>query len=259
MTGWVKLYRQIIESELYFSEKFSRCQAWIDLILLANHKPTTIFLRGAEVKLNRGDLGYSIVTLSVRWKWNERTVDRFLKWLESRQMIQCKKSNVTTVISILNYERYQGNKEQTTEQKSEQIQSRMQTDKNDNNEKNEENEKKKEKDREPPLAFPDTIKSCSQTGEGTNTAEKIITRWNTFVDQLPSMYGNKIPRVVRMTSNRKRMISACIKDKHFDFEKILDKIKQSSFLQGENDLNWTVDFEWILRPDNYDKILSGRY
>lgn len=132
MQGWIKLYRVIQENEFYFSERFTKTQAWIDLLLLANHKPATIFLRGVEVHLGKGDLAYSQLTLAKRWKWNERTVNKFLTMLENRQMIQSRKSNITTVISIINYTLYQSSTEQNTEQST----NRIQTDKNDNNEEN---------------------------------------------------------------------------------------------------------------------------
>src|SRR5689334_5778402 len=101
--GWIKLHRSIFESEIYFCERFTKSAAWIDMILLANHSPKTLFLRGVEVVVNRGEMAFSIRTLSERWKWNERSVTRFLNWLEKIEMIQCKKTNVTTFISIVNY------------------------------------------------------------------------------------------------------------------------------------------------------------
>lgn len=133
--GWIKLHRQIVDNDLWFSERFSKAQAWMDLLLLANHKTKTAFLRGVEVSVDKGQLAYSIVSLSKRWQWNERTVDKYLKWLENKQMIQTKKTNVTTLITIVNYCKYQDNTEQSTEQYTERVQSRVQTNKNDKNEK----------------------------------------------------------------------------------------------------------------------------
>ena len=129
MEGWISLHRQIMKNEFYFSERFTKTQAWIDLLLLANNKPATFFIRGNEVKLKRGELGYSIKTLSERWKWNERTVDKFLQMLSKREMIQCRKTNITTIISIMNYACYQNNTKQTTAQSK----NRIHTNNKDNN------------------------------------------------------------------------------------------------------------------------------
>lgn len=106
-TGWIKLHRQIMDSESYFSEKFCRNMAWIDLLLLANHKPNIIRKRGIKVKLQRGDVGHSQETLAHRWKWSRATVKRFLNDLESEGQIRQQKSNVTTCITIMNYNEFQ--------------------------------------------------------------------------------------------------------------------------------------------------------
>ena len=116
MQGWIKLHRQIIENEFYFSERFTKSQAWIDLLLLANHKNHTLFIRGNEINLKRGQLCYSQRTLAQLWGWNERTVKKFLNLLKKREMIHYKSTKVTTVITILNWDLYQSSTEQNTEQ-----------------------------------------------------------------------------------------------------------------------------------------------
>jgi len=129
MDGWIALHRKIIESDLYFVERFTKMQAWIDLLLLANHKPATVFPKGSEIQLLRGELAYAQKTLSRRWQWNERTVKSFLEMLKKRGMIQYTNSRVTTTISILNYDRYQDTTARTTARK----QHRVHTDNNVNN------------------------------------------------------------------------------------------------------------------------------
>jgi DNA-binding transcriptional regulator YhcF (GntR family) len=146
--GWIKLQRQILENPLWTSERFSRGQAWIDLILRANHKPNLIRIRGNEVRTERGELCWSIKSLANIWQWNERTVNKYLSLLKKEGMIQYRKSNVTTVISILKYDYYQGSTEQNTEQSTEQstqaLQNRVHTNKNVKNVKKDKNDKNKE-------------------------------------------------------------------------------------------------------------------
>src|SRR5574340_440991 len=93
--GWIKLYRQIEENEMYFSERFTKMQAWIDLLLLATHRPKTIFLRGIEINLKAGELACSMQSLAERWQRHERTVKKYLNLMESKQMIQLKTSKLT--------------------------------------------------------------------------------------------------------------------------------------------------------------------
>ena len=109
--GWIKLYRSSFENKLYFEEPFTRYQAWIDLLLLANHKDGYFMKRGTLVKVPRGTVGYSMKELAKRWKWSINKVSRYIEILESETVNQVKsqKNNVTTLISIVNYDRYQLN------------------------------------------------------------------------------------------------------------------------------------------------------
>jgi hypothetical protein len=45
-------------------------------------------------------------------------------------------------------------------------------------------------------------------------------------------------------------------------DKIISVIRtagESDFLNGKNDKAWKADFEWIMRPQNFLKILEGKY
>ena len=108
--GYVKLWRRLKDADFWASEKFSRPQAWVDLVMLANFKDTFFRVRGQRVDVKRGQLAYSEVTLSERWKWSRGKIRRFLKELESEteQKIEQQKNNITTLITIINYELYQG-------------------------------------------------------------------------------------------------------------------------------------------------------
>ncbi len=127
--GYIKLHRQITENELYFSQRFTRMQAWVDLLLLANHKPSTVFIRGIEIRLKPGQMCYSQETLAKRWGWNRKTVSTFLSMLSQREMFDTKTSNITSVISIRNWNLYQESGQQSGHQKD----TKTDTDKNDKN------------------------------------------------------------------------------------------------------------------------------
>ena len=107
MGGWVKIHRSLINNCYWLEEPFTRGQAWIDLILLANHKQGHIRKRGILVEIGRGQVGHGQQTLADRWNWSRGKVIRFLKELEIKQQVIQQKTNVTTVISLINYEKYQ--------------------------------------------------------------------------------------------------------------------------------------------------------
>lgn len=108
--GWIKLHRQIADNPLWKCESFSRGQAWVDLILLANHKNSFFYKRGIKIDVKRGQLGISEKGLSDRWKWSRNKVKKFLKDLEKEHQIKIEKSNVTQVVTVLNYDEFQQEK-----------------------------------------------------------------------------------------------------------------------------------------------------
>jgi len=105
--GWAKIDRRITGHWLWKSEPFSKAQAWIDLILSANHTPTKINIKGTIIPLSIGDQARSEITLSKTWLWSRGKVRRFLKLLEKDGMIIQQAGHLTSVISICNYTTYQ--------------------------------------------------------------------------------------------------------------------------------------------------------
>ena len=79
--GWVRLHRCIEDNPLYFSESFTKAQAWIDLFLNTNHKDGGLWIRGNYIEIKRGQIGWSELTMAKRWKWSRNKVRNFLKWL----------------------------------------------------------------------------------------------------------------------------------------------------------------------------------
>lgn len=107
MEGYIKIFRQITENKHYLSEPFTRVQAWIDLLLLANHKHTVLRIKGMPIEIERGQLARSIKGLAERWQWSQGKVDRYINELQTERQIVSKNLGVTTLISILNYDFYQ--------------------------------------------------------------------------------------------------------------------------------------------------------
>lgn len=138
--GWIRLHRQFMDQPAYFSEPFCRNMAWVDLLLLANHKPGIIFKRGNKIELKPGEVGYAQDSLAERWKWSRGKVIRFLNDLQNDGQIVQQKSKVVTKIIIANYKRYQSQipQDDTTESTTDgrQTDDRRYRNKNDKNDKN---------------------------------------------------------------------------------------------------------------------------
>ena len=107
MSGWIKLHRKILDNKVWTSEPFSRGQAWVDLLLLANHDYGFFYLRDHKIEVQRGQVGWSQLRLSERWGWSRTKVRKFLKDLEKEQQVIQQQSHSTSVITIINYEQYQ--------------------------------------------------------------------------------------------------------------------------------------------------------
>jgi hypothetical protein len=140
MEGWIKLHRSLLESDFWKCEPFSRGQAWVDLLMLANFKDSFFYKRGVKVDVKRGQVGRSEVELSDRWKWSRTKVRKFLKDLEKEQQIKVVKTSVTQIVTVLKYEEFQSEEQQkdskrtTKEQQKDSRKTHIKNEKNDNNE-----------------------------------------------------------------------------------------------------------------------------
>lgn len=79
----------------------------------------------------------------------------------------------------------------------------------------------------------------------------ILTYWNE---------KSKLKPITAITDKRKSHLNARIKEYGNDsIFKVIDNISNSPFLQGQNSRNWMADFDWVIRPNNYVKVLEGNY
>lgn len=69
------------------------------------------------------------------------------------------------------------------------------------------------------------------------------------------------PKIKTIDGNRKKAVSARWRTyKSLDkFEEMFTLAESSSFLKGENDRNWSADFDWMMKATNFSKILEGKY
>ena len=90
----------------------------------------------------------------------------------------------------------------------------------------------------------------------TKQIESIIEQWNTL-----EKYGIKGIRIVGPNTERGKMLRARLKQYGLDsFDEIVEQIKHSDFLQGKHDGRaWQIDFDWLVHPSNYPKVLEGKY
>lgn len=80
--------------------------------------------------------------------------------------------------------------------------------------------------------------------------EPIAQKWNSL----------NLSKINSIKNKRLKMLRARIRDYGMDnVLKAIDNISKSNFLQGQNNKNWTITFDWFIRPNNFDKVLDGNY
>ena len=170
--------RGLLHSDRWLREPFTRGQAWVDLFGLAQHSDGYMRIRGARVELKRGQLGYSQLSLSKRWKWSRDKVRRYLRELENDGDIIQQTTQVTTVISIAYYNTWQGKPDepiqQTIQQTIQQPDNRKTSNDTHTNKSNTDNKKNNNVSRRftPPTL--DDIKSLIQERGYTVDAERFL-------------------------------------------------------------------------------------
>ena len=95
--------RSILEDDMYFSEKFTRMQAYMDLCLLAAFKSRTFYIRGNKVELQPMQVAKSVRDLADRWQWSVNKVRGYLYELEKGDYIDTQKTSVNQIITIKKY------------------------------------------------------------------------------------------------------------------------------------------------------------
>ena len=106
-TGWVKVHRRLAKSDVWVGEVFSRGQAWVDLIMLAQYYDATITRNGRHVKIKRGEVAWSERRLSMRWRWSRGKLRRWYDELREEGRIHPVKRSGVVFQKIDNFERYQ--------------------------------------------------------------------------------------------------------------------------------------------------------
>ena len=81
---------------------------------------------------------------------------------------------------------------------------------------------------------------------------RVMNCWNTLgLQQLVRLDG---------TSRRGRMLRARIREYGVGTVlEAIEKVRQSPFLRGQNGKNWVITFEWLVRPNNFSKVLEGNF
>lgn len=107
MQGWICLHREITDHWLWQDKPFSKGQAWIDILLRANHKSNKTLCGNDLIELEKGEFITSKKKLYEAWQWSNKKLDKFLECLQKDNMITIKKHSNKIVVKVLNYAKFQ--------------------------------------------------------------------------------------------------------------------------------------------------------
>lgn len=109
MDNWIKVGRSL-QNHWLWSDRASELQAWMYLLFAANFQDKYILFDGKRMKVKRGSFVTSIRRLSTEWGWGKTKTLTFLRELEKDGMIKRKADSRKTVITIVNYGKFQDQK-----------------------------------------------------------------------------------------------------------------------------------------------------
>jgi len=103
-------------------------------------------------------------------------------------------------------------------------------------------------------------KEKSPTGD-TKKADKDKVDFDKFAEYYnAAMQHRAIKPISRITDRRKENLTARTREFGKEaLQTVVDKAAASDFLNGKNNKGWVADFDWIMRPNNFPKVLEGNY
>lgn len=278
--GWIKIHRNITENTMYFSEPFTRMQAWIDLLLVANYRESVIYVRGNKVDVKRGQIAKSQDFFATRWKWSRGKVIRFLDELQKCGQIVQQKSNVITLISVVNYEYYQQDGTTDEPQTDGRQYNRRTADSTTdepqivqpyerrikkNKEDNKETSLTRGKENAAAVAAPTSASDEAEAPKPIKSEKRenlpfkeIKDMWNEVCTGYPKLHSLSESRKNKMRNRIAEMGGA---EKAIQLLRdIFEKMQRSNFLRGDNRRGWKASFDWVFENDkNWVKVYEGNY
>jgi hypothetical protein len=113
--GWFKVHRSILDNPVVTKDG-DHLAVWVFLLSKATHQEIDILFEGKRFSLNPGQLVTSRASISKLFDINESKVQRILKTFEIEQQIEQQTTRHNRLISVLNWDLYQNDEQQTGRQ-----------------------------------------------------------------------------------------------------------------------------------------------
>lgn len=256
MDGWVKLWRKSLGSGLLQNHQLWAFWCWC--LMKASHRPTRQMVGWQMVELQPGQFVFGRQKAARELGLSERTIRTCLKKLQTMENLTIRATNKFSVITIVNWESYQGHDQQGDQQSDQHATSKRPAgDQHVTTNKNGRMEEWKEGEEEE--SAPPSLSWDFQASTNGVPVKDIAEAWNKTLEQSSS----PLPRLVKISegSSRYKLVRARWKE-HPSLNTWLDlfsRVARSSFLNGNNQRGWSASFDWVVKKDNFLKALEGNY
>lgn len=138
MGGWIKLHRCLLNNPVVMRDS-DYMAVWVWLLLRASRQDYPKMFGNKKIILKPGQLVTGRIEISENLHINQSKVYRILKWYESEHQLEMEVNNKGSLITIVNWELYQGGDDDSEQQMNnkrttnEQQMNTIQEDKNNKN------------------------------------------------------------------------------------------------------------------------------
>lgn len=249
--GYILQPRIIDESKISGYPPHVR-EIWLYLLRKANHKDMISY--GVTIKRGQLKTSYRGIISDLSWfvgyrkeSYKKHHCETAMKLLVKEQMVTITKTTRGMVVTICNYDYYQDpkNYETDSETYNETTTEPQSTDTINKNEKNGSNIDTK----------------VSTSNEQAHSTQNDGIDYKNLIDYF-NQKTNGVFREARypISEKRKAMIRARIREHGKEaFAEMIHKAVNSNFLKGDNKSGFVANFDWMIRPDNFQKIIEGNY
>lgn len=227
-------------------------EIWLYLLRRANHEDRVV--HGTLIKRGQLKTSYRDILEDLSWyvgyrkeSYKKHHCETAMKLLTKQQMVTTAKTTRGMIVTICNYDYYQTpeNYETDNESDNETTRDRQSTDTINKNYKN----------------YNSIDTKVSMSNESPHSTQHDDINYKNLIEffnlKTNGVFGNvRYP----ISEKRKGMIRARIREHGVEaFREMTQRAAKSNFLKGNNDRGWTATFDWLIKPNNFQKIIEGNY
>ena len=255
---WIKIVTDIFDDEkMLLIESLPSADSiiviWFKLLCLAGKN------NNSGVFLFNNSIPYTDEMLATIFRRDVNTVRLALKTFEEFGMVEI----INGAVTIPNWDKYQSLDSYEKRKERDRIYQRERRKKQKKlalGEKSTDKSSDKSTDKSTDVALLDIDKDIDKDIDNSISKdilvplklEPIVKKWNSL--------GLQEIKAINPRTNRYKLLNARIKD--YGIDKVLETIEsvnKSSFLKGQNNRGWVITFDWLIKPNNFVKVMEGNY